>query len=156
MHIAFVTRKTLACLLDGSQTCESRLSINLHPARLAQPGDVLLFKCGDGRAIAKVKRVDVYRDLTPDDIDELRQLYGEAVDGRESDLEYWAAKRRSRHAVFLWLGRVRPVHVPAALLPSTQSAWVANFDPTEEIKAHLRQSLQRPRRGSYQQAALAL
>lgn len=144
LHIAFVTKRTLTLILSGDQTCESRLSVNRHPARGVQVGDWLLFKCGDGRALAKVMRVDVYEDLTPADIVTLQEMYGRVVDGSTPDAAYWLAKCRSRHAVFLFLSEVRSCHVPGSLLPSTQSAWVQDFPLTDEIRVHLRRARRVP------------
>lgn len=137
-HIAFVKPKTVQYIIAGSQTCESRLSKVRHGARTVQPGDRLIVKAGDGRAVAIVRQVEIYESLSPLDIDALRQLYAHAVDGPQPDPEYWKAKRDSRYAVFMWLTDVRPVHVPARLLPSTQSAWVTDFQPSHEIERYLR------------------
>ena len=138
IHIAFVKPKTAQYIIDGSQTCESRLSKVRHPARLVTPGDLLLIKAGDGRAVATVSRVEIYESLRPLDIEPLQDLYAKFVDGPHPDPNYWHGKRDSRYAVFMWLSDVHFVFVPRRLLPSTQSAWINDFQPTSEILSHLR------------------
>lgn len=138
IHIAFVKSATARFILNGSQTCESRLSKVRHPARNVAAGDTLLFKSGNGVALATVSRVETYESLTALDIETLRELYANAVDGPQPDSAYWEAKRDSHHAVFMWLSNVRAVYVPAKLLPSTQSAWVQNYQPTPEVLGYLK------------------
>lgn len=133
IHITFVSRGTAEYLISGSQTCESRLSLNRHPARGVVPGDTLLIKAGDGRGLVDVRRVDCYDGLTPADLLVLQEMYGPAVDGPAPDPGYWAGKAHARNAVFLWLVNPRPLHVPRHLLPSTQSAWVANWTPPDAV-----------------------
>lgn len=137
MHIAFVKTPTARYILNGTQTCESRLSINRHPARNCKPGDVILFKNGGGCALATVERVDVYENVTPTEFDALRELYAQHVDGPTPDPAYWEAKSASRFAVFVWLKDVRAIHVPGRLLPSSQSAWIQNYEPTPEVLDYL-------------------
>lgn len=134
LHLAFVRPRTAELLIDGRQVCESRLSVARHPARLVCPGDRLLIKAGDGRALVTVTAIDRYSDLRIEDIEALRDLYGEYVDGPRPDPEYWARKARSRHAVFLWISQPQRVHVPRALLPSTRSAWVNDYQPDAAVR----------------------
>nr|ASV43916.1 hypothetical protein [Hot spring virus BHS1] len=132
-HLAFVKPKTVQYILDGSQICESRLSKVRHAAMAVKAGDYLIFKAGDGRALATVDRVDIYESLRPLDIDALESLYSPFVDGPKPDPDYWRAKRESRYAVFMWLTNVIEIHIPKNLLPSTQSAWIGNYQPTEQV-----------------------
>jgi hypothetical protein len=141
LHLAFVHAVELEKLLDGVKTCESRLSQRLHPARSVLPGDALLFKAGDVGAAAIVLRVDAYSSASPLDVTELMVRYTRSVDGRVCDLDYWLSKSASRHAVFLHLDTPVPLVIPRTLLPSTRSAWVADFKPPREVRRLLDEAL---------------
>ncbi len=142
IHIAFVRKPTARLLLSGAQTCESRLSIRLHPAAGTGPGDGLIFKCGDGVGLARVSRVENYTDLLPSDVQALSELYTREVDGPRPDPEYWASKGRARYATFLHLECVESVHIPSRLLPTTMFAWIQDFAPSAEVKAAIQASRQ--------------
>lgn len=132
LHIAFIKPPTVAKLMSGGKQIESRLSVARHPARHTQPGDTILFKCRHGLLVATVTNVDVYSDLTADDIATLETLYWPLVNV-EPNPAYWAMKQRSRHAVFIWVRHARQVLIPHELLPSTQLGWVHNYQPPAAV-----------------------
>lgn len=137
IHIAFLQHISLTQILDGHKTCESRLSVNRHPARNTAPGDILLLKCRDVRASAVVSRIEIYESLGPLDIDALRDLYTAHVDGPLCDHDYWRAKEKSRFAVFLWLTDIQRAYIPHSLLPSNQTGWVYDYQPGPLVQRYL-------------------
>jgi hypothetical protein len=141
LHLAFVRPRELQQLRSGVKTCESRLSLRAHPARTTRPGDALLFKSGDVGAAALVLGVSVYSSAVPLDVTALMVRYSRAVDGPVCDLDYWLSKREARHAVFLHLGDVVPLHIGGHLLPSTRSAWIADYDASWGVRQRLRQAV---------------
>jgi hypothetical protein len=139
-HIAFVRKPTARLILSGEQTCESRLSVRAHPSAYSQPGDQMLFKCGDGIALATIDQVETYSNLRPCDIDSLFDLYTRQVDGSQPDRDYWRAKQNARYAVFMHFSQVQSVHIPARLLPTTMFAWIQNYQPSSEAIRAMRES----------------
>lgn len=140
IHLVFVKRPTLNYIRAGSQTCESRLSKSRHPSRHARVEDTLLFKCGDGLLLAQVRRIDIFENLNAQDISTLQKMYASEVDGPCPDPEYWNLKSQSRYAVFLWLKNLRSVTISGRLLPSTQTAWINDFQPSAQVQSLLLQS----------------
>lgn len=102
IHIAFVKAPTARYILAGQQTCESRLSKVRHPACNVATGDTLLFKSGNGVALATVSRVEVYESLRPLDID--------ALQSRERDSRFIALSARITSGVAALLKRLSSRH----------------------------------------------
>lgn len=137
VHIAFVVPPVKRAILAGEQTCESRLSVALHPAARTLAGDRMLFKCRDAFAIARVSAVQTYDWLNPEGIEALRRKYTRVVDGPVCDAAYWQGRRMCRFAVFLHFAELHRVIVPARLLPSTRFAWVQDYEPPLAVRAIL-------------------
>lgn len=130
-HLVFMHPKVIIAIRDRRKICESRLSVNAHPANRVESGDELLFKAvgSDVELYAVVERVEHYHNLRPEDISALRELYSASTDdipGLNVDA-YWQSKARSRHATFVWLTDLCILHIPKAELPTSRTGWIADW-----------------------------
>ncbi len=136
-HLLILRPPYLDLILAGVKTVESRLSRRRHPAASrCHPGDVLYLKQagGDVRARATVARVVEINDIPPGGVARLAQEWSDRVVGSGPDDPYWQAKRDARHALFIELADVQPVHIPAAALPRRlpwAAAWIVG-QPDED------------------------
>lgn len=144
IHLVCLRRQYLDQILRGEKTCESRLSRRLHPARLSEPGDLLLLKSGPVRGVVQVTRVERYEAVGPTDIDRLADIYTAAVDGPVRDDAYWVSQRDKRYAVFLWLAHPHACFIASHSLPSSRWGWVANITLPPTAQHALHQSLNEP------------
>jgi hypothetical protein len=120
----------LDLILTGVKTVESRLSRRRHPAASrCRPGDVLYLKQagGDVRARATVAGVVEVNDIPPGGVARLAQKWSDRVAATGPHDPNWQAKRDARHALFIELADVQPIHIPAAALPRRlpwAAAWI--------------------------------
>jgi hypothetical protein len=139
-HLVILRQPYLDLILAGVKTVESRLSCRRHPAAgRCRPGDVLYLKQagGDVRARATVARVVEVNDIPPGGVAALAEEWGERVAGTGPDDPYWRAKRHARHALFIELANVEPVHIPAAALPRRlpwASAWIVGQPDADTVR----------------------
>lgn len=134
-HVAFVKPPIRKLILSGEKTVESRLSKNVHPASRTQVGDLLIFKCGSGFALAEVSTIESYQDLLPEDISKLSTKYRKAMG--DDCIDYWRSKSMARYAVFLHFQNLRTIHIPKENLPSVMFGWVQDYKPPHNSLASL-------------------
>ncbi len=139
-HLVILRPPYLDLILDGVKTVESRLSRRRHPAAArCRPGDVLYLKQvgGDVRARATVTRVVEVNDIPPGGVARLAEEWGARVAGTGPDDPYWLARRDARHALFIELTDVQPIHIPAAALPRRlpwASAWIVGQPDEDTVR----------------------
>jgi len=126
-HLMIVHPRYAQDLISGRKSVESRLGKDKRsPFGKVAPGDTVYIKSSGGAiyAAAQVERVDEFEDLTPADIEHLRDSYEDRIRGGDA---YWASKGDARFATLVWLGRVRPIadqsQVPAELRKPSRNAW---------------------------------
>lgn len=139
-HLVILRQPYLDLILAGVKTVESRLSRRRHPAAgRCRPGDVLYLKQvgGDVRARATVARVVEVNDIPPGGVARLAEEWGARVAGSGPDDPYWLAKRHARHALFIELTDVQPIHIPAVALPrrlAWASAWIVGQPDADTVR----------------------
>jgi len=135
LHVAILRRPYLDRILDGAKTLECRLTRTPRaPFGRVAAGDTLYLKqsAGPFRGRAVAGEIVSQSDLTPADVDRIRDRYGDRVLGEP---DYWQSKRDSRYATLIELRSVEPVDVGPALAPSHGLAWFvlpADADPVHE------------------------
>lgn len=131
-HLVFLHAPVVEQLLRGQKRVESRLTrARSHPCATTQPGDRLYCKVvgGDILATAIVERVNVFRDLTPAQVQALAHQYAIPMGCAAEDV-YWQDKRHSRTAWFFWLHTIVRCHIPQHQVPrAIRAAWVCNWTP---------------------------
>jgi hypothetical protein len=107
-HVAIVSPWAAAALLRGYKRIETRFSRRRHaPYGRICAGDTVHFKVSGGEVIgsACAYAVKELESLTPTVLDGLRRRYAKAVCAPPA---YWAARRRCRYGVLIWLSRLCP------------------------------------------------
>ena len=130
-HLAILKRAYIDMILDGSKTVESRFTITMRaPFGQIFEGDELFLKqsCGPVCAMAKVKQVKTFENLTPKEILKIKQLYNKDI--LASD-EYWQSKLDCRFGILIRLKNVSAIK-PIYISKKDWRAWVvltekANF-----------------------------
>lgn len=125
----------IAPLLSGTKTLESRLGQDRRaPFGKVNPGDIIYIKPTGKRVIAKaiVRTVEEYEDLTPKDINNLRESYDDRIMGGD---HYWQTKSDAKYATLIGFSKVTMLNdestVPAELLVANRNAWrIAKPDGT--------------------------
>ena len=123
VHVAILQRPYLRLVLDGRKTVESRLSKSaVSPYGQVRRGDRIYLKASGGpfMAAARAGWVESHQDLTPRQVDRLRQRLNALVCG---DAAYWKMKREARYATFIELRDVRPIDEGPPFKPSRYRAW---------------------------------
>jgi len=135
-HLAIIKPKSLAKILAGSKTIESRFAIHRPPAWQTEAGDAIYFKVtgGDILCQAIVTAVDRYHLAFPGDLLYLEPKYWRGVHGSSRNIAYWssAINRGVQYAVFVHLAEVTQLLIPASTLDKRlpyASAWILNFIP---------------------------
>jgi len=131
-HLMIVHPRYIAPLLSGTKSLESRLGQDRRaPFGKVSPGDIVYIKPTGKRVIAKaiVRRVDEYEDLTPEDIDNLRQTYDDRIMGGD---HYWQTKSDANYATLIGFEKITRIDdescVPAELLVPNRNAWRIHKD----------------------------
>ena len=126
-HLMIVHPRYIAPLLSGSKSLESRLGQDRRaPFGKVNPGDTIYIKPTGKRVVAKaiVHQVDEYEDLTPEDIENLRDCYDDRIMGGD---QYWESKSNSKYATLISFTKVTMLRdestVPAELLVPSRNAW---------------------------------
>lgn len=132
-NIAVVAPETLAKILRGEKTVESRLARNRPVAWSVQAGELIYFKPkgGDIGAVALAEAVHRFDGLDLIRLMELEREWWPRVHGETRNLAYWLGKRYSRYAVLIELACVERVHIPTRSLPPRlpwASAWIRIAD----------------------------
>tara|TARA_R110000744_G_scaffold84397_2_gene165162 strand:- start:1085 stop:1501 length:417 start_codon:yes stop_codon:yes gene_type:complete len=117
----------IAPLLSGTKSLESRLGQDRRaPFGKVCPGDTIYIKPTGKRVIAKaiVHKVDEFEDLTPEDINNLRDCYDDRIMGGD---QFWESKSNSKYATLISFTKVTMLRdestVPAELLVPNRNAW---------------------------------
>lgn len=139
-HLMIVQPQTASRIMTGQKLVEARLGTDRSaPYNRVQPGDVVYVKPHGQRVIGKaiVHRVDQYSGLNPGDIDHLRRVYNDRVQG---DDHFWDSSRNATYATFITLSKVAMIvdesTVPASLLAPSSSEWrVLNDVPQQTRRA---------------------
>lgn len=108
-HSAIMRPPYLDAILEGRKTVESRLSLTRRdPFEKVAAGELIYFKESGGpyRAVARVERVEFFRDLERADVERLARRFNAEVCGTAA---YWRGKRSARYATFIWLSNVREI-----------------------------------------------
>lgn len=108
-HVAILRREYIDLVLEGTKTIESRLSRVRGPAfGRVHAGDTVYIKQSSGpfRAKATASRVLHLVMASPDDVEDVRVKFGDAIGG---SMEYWRSKAQSRYCTLVWLADVTPV-----------------------------------------------
>ena len=101
-------------ILDGCKTVESRFTITMRaPFVQIFEGDELFLKESSGPvcAMAKVRQVKTFENLTPKEILKIKQLYNKDI---LASAEYWQSKLDCRFGILIQLKDVRvikPIHI---------------------------------------------
>lgn len=126
-HLMIVHPSYIGPLLSGAKTLESRLGQDRRaPFGKVSPGDSVYIKPTGKRVIAKaiVRRVDEFENLTPDDIQHLRETYDDRIMGGD---HYWQSKANANYATLIGFEKIVLLKddstVPEELLDSSRNAW---------------------------------
>ncbi|MEM1446217.1 MAG: ASCH domain-containing protein [Planctomycetota bacterium] len=123
IHVAILQKPYLDAVLEGRKTIESRLTkTKREPFEAITTGERLFLKQSGGpfRATALATRVEPFANLTPPDVEWLRQKYQASVGGDDA---YWAEKAGSRFAVFVTLGSIEAISVGPNYATQWMRAW---------------------------------
>jgi ASC-1-like (ASCH) protein len=122
-HLAILKRHYIDMILDGSKTVESRFTITKRaPFGQIFEGDELFLKQSSGPvcAMAKVRQIKTFENLTQKKILKIKQLYNEDI--LASD-EYWQSKLDCRFGILIQLKDVRTIE-PIHISKKDWRAWV--------------------------------
>lgn len=122
-HLVILKKPYLDAILDGHKQIESRFTKTKRPAfGRVLAGDKLFLKLSSGPvcARAKVTAVKNFENLTPRQINEIKQRYNHYIKGND---EYWHSKMDCRFGFLVWLEDVRPIE-PVRIHKKDWRAWV--------------------------------
>ena len=108
-HLAIVSSSAASALVRGTKRIETRFSRQKRaPYGRISRGDVVYFKLCGGTVVgsAQVSAIEEFTGLTPARVDAVRRAYASRVRAPNA---YWAARRRCRYGVLIWLEPLRPV-----------------------------------------------
>src|SRR4030042_3163897 len=121
-HLVILKKPYLDAILEGRKRIESRLSA-VKPCAFERlsPGDKLFLKQSSGPvcAMAKVKAVRKFKNLTPRRIIEIEKQYNRHILGSN---EYWRSKSDSKFGLLVWLEDGKAIE-PARLNKKDGGAW---------------------------------
>ncbi len=122
-HLVILKQPYLEAILAGRKTIESRLTVTRRAYwdRILY-GDKLFLKQSSGPvcATAKVLKARYYENLTPKEIEQIKNQYNSSIFGED---KYWQSKRPCRYGVLVWLGEVRRIK-PVWIEKRDWRAWV--------------------------------
>lgn len=108
-HLVILKRPYLEAILSGRKRIESRFTKTRRRffGRVL-PGNKLFLKESSGPvcAVAIVRAVKKFEDLTPIKIIEIREEYNDYIGGSD---EYWQSKMDSKFGILVWLKGVRAI-----------------------------------------------
>ena len=122
-HLVILKKPYLDAILAGQKRIESRFIKTKHYAfGRVLPGDKLFLKESSGPvyAIAMVKAVKNFENLTPKQIIEIKQQYNHYIIGSD---EYWRSKSNCRFGFLVWLEDVKSIE-PVRINKKDWRAWV--------------------------------
>lgn len=128
-HIAVMVPDS-RLVAGGFKTIETRFSKNRSlPFDRVEAGDTVYFKDFGGPVTTRcrVRRVEFYQDLEPDDIEGLRRLYGREICADEA---FWKNISGRRYASVIFLNDAEPLtpYWPTRV-PFNRNAWVVLDTP---------------------------
>ena len=122
-HLAILKKHYLDAIVDGRKPIESRFTkTNRVPFGRIQAGDKIFLKQSSGpvRAIAIVKRIKQFSDLTVQRITKLKEKYNHEILGAD---EYWQIKADCKYGVLVWLRDIETIE-PTWINKKDRRAWV--------------------------------
>jgi len=122
-HLAILKSQYLNAILDGQKTVEARLTkTKRQPFGQIDAGDLIYLKRSSGPvcATAKVAKLKSYENLTPPEINKLKKLYNNQIQGQQS---YWQTKSNCRYALLIWLKDIKKT-TPVKISKKDQRAWI--------------------------------
>ena len=122
-HLVILREPYLDAILAGRKTIESRLTVTRRAywGRVLY-GDKLFLKQSSGPvcATAKVLKARYYENLTPRQIEQIKNQYNNRILGAD---EYWHSKSGCRYGVLVWIGQVKHIK-PIWIEKRDWRAWV--------------------------------
>ena len=122
-HLAILKKPYLEAILTGRKRIESRFAkTRCSPFGRVLRGDKLFLKESSGpvRAVATVAAVKNFENLTPGQIDELKQQYNRYIGGSD---EYWRSKADCRFGFLVWLEDIKAIE-PVRIHKKDWRGWV--------------------------------
>ena len=122
-HLVILNKFYLDAILAGRKTLESRFMKNKRSVLgQVQPGDKLFLKLSSGPvcAVASVRAVWCFEDLTPQKIAQLRRRYNKLILGSD---RYWRDKADCKYGLLVRLDGVRAIK-PVRINKKDWRAWV--------------------------------
>ena len=122
-HLAILKKPYLEAILTGRKQIESRFAkTRCSPFGRVSAGDKLFLKESSGpvRAVATVAVVKNFENLTPGQIDELKQQYNHYIGGGS---EYWRSKADCRFGFLVWLEDIKAIE-PVRIHKKDWRGWV--------------------------------
>lgn len=142
IHAAIVRPVYARAILSGAKKVEARLTVRKKaPWGQIAPGEWVYFKATGGAFVARARvlRVALFKDLTPEDVDNLRREYNDQIGAPDA---FWAHKRSARFACLVWLENAEPVSFGPAYRKHEsfhpREAWFvlpASFEPASTAVA---------------------
>lgn len=123
IHVAILLPQYLDMIMRGEKTAELRLTRNaLPPFEKIRVGERIFFKrsSGEFRCTALAREIFFQQNMTPRDVETLKQKYNKEICGEEN---YWQRKRISRYCTLVRLSHVEPVLYGPEFPPSKGPAW---------------------------------
>ena len=122
-HLVILKKLYLDAILAGRKTVESRFyQTNQKWLSQVSPGDKLFLKVTSGPVIATatIDKVQIFNDLTPGKITELKNQFNDKILG---DDQYWNQKQNSRFGILIKLKDVQSIS-PIFIKKFDWRAWV--------------------------------
>jgi ASC-1-like (ASCH) protein len=122
-HLVILKKSYIDAILAGKKTVESRFyKTNQKCLCQIAAGDKLFLKESSGPVLATaiVSSVRIFTDLTPDQIQELKQKHNQEILGDE---QYWREKADARYGLLCRLKDVLPI-TPRFIRKLDWRAWV--------------------------------
>ena len=126
-HLMIVHPSYIGPLLSGAKTLESRLGEDRRaPFGKVSPGDTVFIKPTGKRVIAKavVRRVDEFENLTPADVQHLRDTYDDRIMGGD---HFWQSNANANFATLIGFEKIvllkNESTVPEEFLGTSPNEW---------------------------------
>jgi hypothetical protein len=126
-HLAILKKPYLDAFLRGVKTVEFRFSKTSFYASIGiSAGDTVFLKESSGPVCAEatVSRVEYYRNVQPEDMLRIKELYNMQIG---ADEQYWQSKMGSRFGFLAWLTNIKSIE-PVRICKKDWRAWVVLSD----------------------------
>jgi ASC-1-like (ASCH) protein len=122
-HLVILKKPYLDAILAGQKRIESRFAKTKHyVSGGVLPGDKLFLKVSSGPvcATATVAAVKNFKNLTPEQLTEIKEQYNHYIKGSD---EYWQSRSDCRFGFLVWLEDVKSIK-PVQINKKDWRAWV--------------------------------